>query len=73
MARKEVEIKLNGKVIGTEFVSEEFAAGVAAYDFKDTQELNEIMYAVYRCELKGEFDWCPADTRTLKQILNIEA
>ena len=60
-------------MIGKEFISEEFAAGVAAYDFKDTKEMNDIMYAVYRCERKGLFDWCPADTKTLKQILNIEA
>lgn len=72
MARIETTITVNGKASGTELVAEEFAQGIANYNFKDYDEVNTILQAAYRCWRKDLFDWCPADTKTLKQILGME-
>ena len=72
MARIETTITVNGKAMGTERVSEEFAQGIANYNFNDMQEVNMILQAEYRCWRKDLFDWCPADTKTLKQMLGME-
>lgn len=72
MSRRLVNITVNGQNWGQEYVSEEFADGVEAYNFKDSQELSDIMYHVDRCTHKGLYSWCPADTKTLKRYLGME-
>ena len=72
MARIETTITVNGKAMGTELVSDEFAEGIANYNFKDYDEVNELLQAAYRCWRKDLFDWCPADTKTLKIRLGME-
>ena len=67
----DTRITVAGKVIGTERISEEFSKGVENYNFKDMEEVNQILYAIYRCERKNIFDWCPADTKYLKNMLGI--
>jgi len=49
MTRIDTRITVAGKVIGTERISEEFSKGVENYNFKDMEEVNQILYAVYRC------------------------
>jgi len=69
---RRVDIILNGKSIGAEFISDEFADLVANYNFKDMKEVSDILFHVSRCTRKGYFDWCPADTKNLKKYLGAE-
>ena len=67
------EITINGtKSPISEFVNNEFAEAVKAYNFKDDAEVNEVFYALDRCRRQGLYDWCPADTKALKQKLGME-
>ena len=54
---RRVDIILNGKSIGAEFISDEFADLVANYNFKDMKEVSDILFHVSRCTRKGYFDW----------------
>lgn len=71
--RREVSITIQGQAFGTEFISEEFADGVENYNFKSVQEFSDMMYHIDRCTRKSIFDWCPADTKTVKRALGMEA
>lgn len=65
-------IKVSGKATPIdEFVDEEFFEAVSKYNFKDSEEVNEIFQALDRCRHKNLFDWCPADTKALKCRLGV--
>lgn len=70
--RRHVNITVAGQNMGTQFIDEEFADGVEKYNFKDMKEFSDMMFHIERCTRKGYFDWCPADTKTVKRLLGME-
>lgn len=68
-----VNITVNGKTQDfKEAVSNEFGELIEAYNFKDYDEVNKVLYWDYRCKMKNYFDWCPADSKALREYLTRE-
>lgn len=68
--RQRVTITVNNKAWGTKLVSEEFAELIANYNFKDEKEVNFVLHGASICWRKNPYDWCPAQTKFLKEYLS---
>lgn len=52
-----------------EKVSDEFGDLIRDYNFKDMEEVNQVLQWDDRCRLKNHFDWCPKDSEELRKYL----
>lgn len=56
-----------------EKASNEFGEAIENHNFDSFEEFQEILLLDDRCRNKNYFNWTPADTKTLKKFLGLEA
>ena len=52
-----------------EKASDEFGALIEKHNFESWEEFSQILLLDDRCRSKNYFNWCPEDTKALKEFL----